>query len=206
MFGISVIASFISAAVEFVKKVVEIAKPVIEAIGNAILEIGKLLKIIPEEETVDELGEKALQAEENDDIKPENYDSYEEYINAVEGYEKYDPEKRHTPDERLAKGTEIATVIALEKCPAVNVDNILALSTIPGIVVGGRYAEICKLVVTNPDAANAIGDFFKKTTNSDVIDLAKTTLIGIEKQVTPGISDVDALKSILQLQNQNESK
>lgn len=193
------IMSAISAAVEIVKTVISVAKPLLEVIGNAILEIAKVLGVVTESTNVEELGEKALQAEE-DGIKPKDYKSCEEYIRAIEKYE-INPDKKHDPETARTKGTVIATGLALEMCPAVNIEKLIGVYTNSLAMKEPNYlAEISKLAVTNPNAVNAVADYLTKhAKTADVINLAKSTLIEIEKTTTPGISDTDAMLNVIKL-------
>lgn len=193
------VMSFISTAVEIVKTVISVAKPLLEAIGNAILEIAKVFGVVTESENVEDLGEKALQAEE-DGIKPEDYKSCEEYIKAIEKYE-INPDKKHDPETAREEGAKIATALALEMCPAVNIEKLIGVYTNRLVMKEPDYlAEIYKLAATNPSAANAVADYLTKhAKTADVIDLAKSTLLAIEKNTIPDISDTDAMLNVINL-------
>ena len=193
------LTTFFRPAFTLVQTIIKEAKPILQAVGHALIEIGKALGIIPETEEVDELGEKALQAEEKGDIKPENYDSVEKYIDAVETFDKYDPEAKHPDEQRFAKGTEIAGALAVEKCPEVDMAKIFSIALLPGFMtIPGRFEEICKLVVNNPTAANAIGAFFSgNAKDANTVNIAKDSLIAIEKQNNPVLTDIEAWKNIV---------
>ena len=68
--------------------VADIAIKTLKVVGNAFVKLGKTLGLIKPETKVEDLGDKAIQSE----YKPEDYNSYAEYVKAVEDY-KLDPEK-----------------------------------------------------------------------------------------------------------------
>lgn len=206
MFGaiIGAISTIASVAVAAVKTLATIGLAVegIKAIGNALLGIAKALGIIKPEMAVDELGDKALQAEE-DDIKPENFETYEGYIKAVQDF-KTDPEKSklYTDEQKVNKGTELSYGIAVEKCPEVDFEGLINTAGNEGFIEKiGRLGELCKMAVTNPKGLNDAIKFINgKQKSADGIDSAMSTLTSIEKQIAPGISDSDAFKSVLRYQ------
>lgn len=111
--GISAVCSSIGSIISTVapalsviaKPVLEIAKVVAEVVIGAVVQIvdgvAKALGLVPEEiESPDELGERALQ---HPEMKPEDYDSYGDYIKALEKAD-FDQEKfdNLSPDQRKA--------------------------------------------------------------------------------------------------------
>ena len=106
------IANAVSA---FIPKLLEIVGKNLIQIANIIIGIVKGLGIVAPEENATDLGDKALQAEEAG-IKPENYDSYEEYLKAVEKFET-NPERsaQIKENEKLQKGAEIITATLIER-------------------------------------------------------------------------------------------
>ena len=68
--------------------IADIAIKTLKVVGNALVKLGKTLGLIKPEAKVEDLGDKAIQSE----YKPEDYNSYAEYVKAVEDY-KLDPEK-----------------------------------------------------------------------------------------------------------------
>ena len=63
--------------------VVGLAVQGLKIVGNAIVSIAKALGIIKPERTVEEIGDRALQAEEKG-ITPDKYESYEAWIKEIE--------------------------------------------------------------------------------------------------------------------------
>lgn len=201
---IGVVTAIASAAVTAVKALATIGLAIdgIKAIGNVLLGIAKALGIIKPETEVDELGDKALQAEESG-IKPENFESYEKYVNAVQDF-KTDPEKSklYTDEQKIKKGTELAFGINMEKSPSVDFDGLLkAFSNGSFMENIGRFGELFKLSVTNPKGLNDAVKFINgKQKSAEGIDSAISTLTSIEKQITPGISDKEAYNNVIKYQ------
>lgn len=84
----------------------------LKVIANAIVSLAKSLGLIKADMKTEDLGDKAIQS----GLKPEDFDTYEEYTKAVEKFET-DPErsKQISEEEKLNKGIEIATNLMAEK-------------------------------------------------------------------------------------------
>lgn len=201
----AIIGAIVSAAVTAVKALVAIGMAIegIKAIGNALLGIAKALGIIKPETEVDELGDKALQLEEKG-ITPENYESYEGYIKAVQDF-KADPEKSklYTDEQKIKKGTELAFGIGMEKCPGVDFEGVVkALTNNAFTDKLGRFGELIKMAVTDPSGLNETIKYINgKQKSAEGMESAISTLTSIEKQISPGISDSEAYKRVLNYQN-----
>ena len=201
---IGAISTIASAAVAAVKVLATVGMAIegVKAIGGALLGIAKTLGIIKPETEVDELGDKALQAYEIG-IKPENYDSYEEYVKAVQDF-KTDPEKSklYTDEQKINKGTELSYGVAMEKCPTVDFESLIKTSENSSFMDKiGRFGELCKMAISNPNELNDAVKFINGNQKSARgIDSAISTLSSIEKQITPGISDNDACRNVLNYQ------
>ena len=112
MLGILEIGSLVAT---MLPKIIEIAGKNLLLVASIITGILKGLGIIDSGETPEDLGDKAIQAEESG-IKPEDFDSYEEYVKAVQAFET-DPEKsaQITENQKIEKGMEITTKVAVER-------------------------------------------------------------------------------------------
>lgn len=108
------IAAIAAAATTVTKAlaVVGLAVQGLRVIGNVLTSLGKALGLIKPETKVEDLGDKAIQSEYN----PENFDSYADYVKAVEAYD-LDPEKSKltTEEEKIKKGMELAAGVTIEK-------------------------------------------------------------------------------------------
>lgn len=171
----------------------------LKAIGNAFVALGKALGLIKPETNVEDLGDKAIQAEQAG-IKPENFSSYEEYMKKVEEFET-DPEKSKSisETEKLAKGIEVTASLTAEKYPDFPVEAFTkyAISN-PQYFTADRMTEFGKLLKGSLDMAKTVFGYMNGTErNNKNIATAENILKGFEKTINPNISDADAIKNVL---------
>lgn len=193
---IPLFTSIANAVSAFIPKLLEIVGKNLIQIVNIVIGIVKGLGIVSPEENATDLGDKALQAEEAG-IKPENYDSYEEYLKAVEKFET-NPERSTEikEDDKLQKSAEVITATLIERY---------------GDAVTALFAMIAK----NPTYFEQRMPFFtemQKTDSSTFADItrymsgketdinkADTTLekiFDVEKKVEPDKTIADMMKDI----------
>ena len=197
MFGL--IAGALSAlaagavAVSKALGVVGLAAQGLKIIGNAVASVAKTLGIIKPETDVEEIGDRALQAE-HQGILPENFGSYEAWIKEIEGDEwGYDPEKNReiSQREKILKGTEVSAAATMEKFPDLPIADFFTVTEKNQDFFSiDRMSEIGKLAQTDQDAFGKVvnyvtGSAKDHTTVNDAVDL----LLDIEKTIEPGISD-----------------
>lgn len=77
---------------------------VLSVVSQVISTIGQIFGVLKPNENASDLGEKALQAEEDGSIKPENYRTHAEYLEALRNYE-INPDKLHSEVDRSIAGT-----------------------------------------------------------------------------------------------------
>lgn len=109
----SAIASF---AREYAPRIIEIVGRIgttLSAIGKAVSDVCLGLNILRPNENVEEIGDRALQAAEQD-IRPEKFDKYDEYMERLRNFE-LDPEKSqsHSPENKIMAGLGV-TALGLE--------------------------------------------------------------------------------------------
>ena len=179
--------------------VVGLAVEGLKTLGSVIIGILKALGIVKQERTVDELGDKAIQAEEAD-IRPENYDTYEEYVRAVEAYET-DPEKSKqiSEEDKVKKGVELITGIAVERYKDFPVQEYLELvGKNPAYFTEARMKEFNKMLEGDRPTLTNIVNYLRGTEhNSDKIQSAMNVQLDIERKLDPDISESDALDNIV---------
>jgi len=198
---ITLITSIITVATT-ISKVLAVAGLAIEglkAIGHAFVALGKALGIIKPETNVEDLGDRAIQAEAAG-IKPENFSSYAEYAKRVEEF-KTDPEKSKNikEEEKLIKGISVTAALAAEKYPEFPMEAFAkyAISN-PQYFTAERMSEFGKLIHGTVDSAKNIFNYITGSERSSVkIEEALKDLTKIEKNINPKISDADALKYAL---------
>lgn len=197
------IAAISAAAVSVAKSlaVVGLAVEGLKLLGNAIMGIAKALGLIKPQSNVEDLGDKALQAE-ADGITIDEYDSYAEYVKAVEDYDA-DPEKSKLipEDIKVQKGIELTTGVLIEKFPELPVaDFIEYVGKNPGYFTEGRMREIGNLIKNDGKCIANILNYMNGSEKDDlVIDRTIQSLMNIEKKVNPDFTNKIVLKDVLNL-------
>ena len=198
MFGfISGIISAVSSVVTAIAKVA----PLLSAVSNVIMGICKALGLCKPEETVEDLGDKAIQAG-DEGIRPENYANYQEYVKAVQDFQ-VDPEKskRISMEEKLAKSLEVQANLLAEKAPEIGIMDYLNLvANHTDYFTPEKSTELGKLLLTESGSISNVEEVLNGTEkNPDRISEAYDTLAKVEKQVDPSISDNEALNRAMQI-------
>ena len=199
MFG-PIILDPLSAAVALAVKAL-----ICEAVSKLVQAIGKALGLIKEDEKPEDLGDKALQAEEQG-ITPDKFKSYEEYANRIQNFE-LDPEKskNYSTEDKMKKAMEVYSKLIAEKYPetAVDLDKLATLEhKNPGYLTDARIDQISKML---KDDLKLIGDIERYLSGSetDTVDISKTIdkMVNIEKGANPGMSDAEAYRAVAGLKN-----
>lgn len=194
------IAAIVAAATTVTKAlaVVGLAVQGLKSLGNVFMSLGKALGLIKPEMKVEDLGDKAIQSGYN----PEDYDSYAEYVKAVEDYD-LDPEKSQltTEEEKITKGMELATGVTIEKYQEFPIEDFcIAVGNNQKYFTSEKMGEIAKLIQSDGQYIPNLLNYMNGTEkDSAKIQNAVETLVGVEKSVNPAISDKDAYKQVMQL-------
>lgn len=170
----------------------------LKAIGNVIVCLAKALGIIKPELDVEDLGDRAMQAEEMG-IKPEQFDSYEEWVRKIEKDDwGYDPEKNKgiDPKEKVAEGIKVASGVAIERFADLPMVDFLILSgTNKDFFTMDRMKELGDLANSDPEAFGKVVSYVTgaakdRTAIGDATDI----LMDIEKTLQPGMDDGEAYR------------
>lgn len=194
------IAAIVTAATTVTKAlaVVGLAVQGLKSLGNVFMSLSKALGLIKPEMKVEDLGDKAIQSGYN----PEDYDSYAEYVKAVEDYD-LDPEKSKltTEEEKIKKGMELATGVTIEKYQEFPIEDFcIAVGNNQKYFTSEKMGEIAKLIQSDGQYIPNLLNYMNGTEkDSAKIQNAVETLVGVEKSVNPAISDKDAYKQVMQL-------
>ena len=188
------IGAIVSAAVSVTKalSVVGLAIQGLKVIGNAIASIAKALGIIKPERSVEEIGDRAMQAEEKG-MTPDKYASYEAWVKEIEKDDwGYDPEKNKDMDseKKIMKGVEVASAVTVERFPGLPIQDFFSLAgKTPEFFTVERMDEIGKLANADADAFGKIVGYVTGTAKDHTtVDTASDILMGIEKTIDSGIS------------------
>lgn len=199
---LGILSGIISAAFSVVKtlSIVDLSISALKVVAGAIFNLCKALGIIEDDTKMDELGDKALQSEYN----PEDYDCYEEYVKAVEKFE-LDPEKSKeiTAEQKMAKGVELVSGLAIEKYRDYPMKDLLVLTGQKAdFFDGDRGLEVGKLIKEDNSMINSLVKYFNGSEKDEVkIDKMFDSLIEIEKKIDPDISENEAFKNVLSLRS-----
>ena len=198
MFGF--IAGIVAAATSLTNVLVSVSLVLrdLKTIGNILVTLGKALGLIKPDIKVSELGDKALQSGYN----PEDYDSYLEYVNAVENYN-LDPEKSNltTEEDKLKKAMELAVGVTIEKYDNLPVQEFcIAVGENIKYFTETKIKEIGKLIQLDESNISRILNYINGTErDSKQIQRVVDTLMEVEKISNPEISEKEAYKDIIQL-------
>lgn len=192
---LGVIGAIVTAAVSVTEAlaVVGLAIQGLKVIGNAIASIAKALGIIKPERDVEEIGDRALQAEEKG-MTPDKYSSYEAWVKEIEKDDwGYDPEKNKDmdPQKKVLKGVEVSAAVVMERFPRFPIQEFFSLAgKNPEFFTVERMDEIGKLANTDPDAFSKVVNYITGTANDHkTIDTASDILMDIERTIDPGLSE-----------------
>jgi hypothetical protein len=179
-----------SAALSIARSLTVIASA-ISVVAHTIISVCKALGLIenPNMKTED-LGEKALVAQEMEHLKPENFKTFEEYVKAIENF-KVDPAQaeKYTLEEKMQKGLELTTGLLIDKYGESAAEVLREVAKRPDFFDDIRtlqYLEKASSVELN------IGDISKlldgKLKNVDAIIDAKEQMSNVEKIINPEIT------------------
>ena len=196
MFGLGIITAVASLAVKALTCV---------AVSKLVQAIGKALGLIKEDEKLEDLGDKALQAEEQG-ITPDKFKSYEEYANRIQNFE-LDPEKskNYSTEDKMKKSMEVYSKLIAEKYPdmVVDLDKLAAIEIKnQGYLTDERIGQISEMLKDDPKLAGDISRYLSGS-ETDTTNISNTIdkMMNIEKGANPGMSDAEAYKAVARLRN-----
>ena len=170
----------------------------LKSIASTLIELGKELGIINPTTNVEELGDKALQSKFN----PDDFDCYDDYLQAVEDYQA-DPEKSKlsTEEEKIQKGVELTIKVMVEKYEDYSMGNFInMIGHNPEYFTVEKMGELAKVIKMDGQSITDILNYVDGTEkNSTKIQGGVDTLVEIEKNTNPSISDKEAFKNVMEL-------
>lgn len=176
--------------------VVGMAVEGLKVIGNALTSIAKTLGIIKPERKVEDLGDRALQAE-TQGMDPEDYPDYASWVRAIEEDDwGYDPERnKDIPlEQKILKGIEVSTAVAMERFPQIAIDRFFSLAADdPDFFTVERMDEIAEIAADDSQKfADIVNYITGEEKDHSVIENTVDTLMDIEKGIHPDMSERDA--------------
>lgn len=170
----------------------------LKSLAAPLLELGKELGLIEPETDVEDLGDKAIQS----DLKPDDFDCYEEYLKAVEDY-KLDPEKSKLSieEKKIQKGIELTVGVMIDKYQDFSMDKFInMIGHNQNFFTEAKMRGIAKVIKMDGQSITDILHYVDGTEkNSTKIQGTVDTLLEIEKKTNPGISDKEAFKNVMEL-------
>ena len=206
MFGLGSIISGISSvlsvvATRLMPAIGKIIGPILEPFAKAIEAFMKSLGLLGNEERVEELGDRALQAEADElhPIKVESFDSHEKYLEALKEYE-LDEEKsaRIDPTDKMHRAIEILMGLAIETYgqPMMRFGEIV-VSDPQFYSKPGRLSEFGNVLRTDRETFDDIVNYIEgKGASTEKNDAAFNALVKIEKAVEPTANDADVWRTV----------
>lgn len=159
------------------------------------------LGIIGPDENAKELGDKAIQAEE-EGITPENYDSYEEYMDAVRKFE-LDPEKSEQieDEDKLKKETEIFTTVMVDRLGKVSAEDLLVVMAKNPMYFENRMPLLMEKLKDTPEKLKDITDFMQgRHYSPEKDDEVASVLYDVEKKVNPDATMEGMLRDLKEIE------
>lgn len=181
----SSVSNFCASVLPRISTTLDSIGSVIAGIANAVL---KILGVFEEDDDVEDMGDRAIQAGEAG-IKPENFDTYDEYMAEIRNF-KLDPERSAdlSSVEKLAAGLGIGAVGLEKKFDApegsMGVLWLLAASN-PAFFTADRLVHLVKSGANLLQVAN----FFDGKLELTEAVATRKTLMGVERDFSPGKSD-----------------
>lgn len=194
------VGSLISGACSCVGKLFAGPIGIVLNVCVAVFQLCKALGLFKKENNVEELGDKRLQAEDAG-IKLEDFKTYDEYLKKIEEFE-IDPEKskKFTPEEKARAGAELMVASLTDKYK----DPLLVESFVTYALTNNRFytpermGELGKLLLKDGDVLkNVVGFLTGMEKRDDLLSSAVKTLMNIEKVVTPGLNDIEAMRRVM---------
>lgn len=208
MLGLGLVFSGISA---LVSSVTAVLPTLFQAIGMGVVlsqvvgTIFKGLGQIKEDEEIDDLGDRAIQAEQ-EGITPEQYDHYGDYVKAVKEFQ-CDPEKSAAIDkqEKWEKGVEVLSCSWVERFGTGILDVFKCISEHPALAEYFNVNRLPLLSEVNKGDSDTFADVARylqgQETDMEKADQTLEKMYDVEKKIDPDISFNDFMKTIEQLRD-----
>lgn len=193
--GFMEIMSTIESILTSVAKVLAVAGTAIQEIVDIFATLAEALGLLDSETNPEELGDKAIESAYN----PDDYNSYDEYLEAVEAYE-IDPEKSKniSEEDKLSKGMEIILGALINKYEETPMEEFCIEMASNKYFSSEKTKEIAKLIQDDKANISNILNYVNGTERDEhKLQNVIQTLVQVEKSVNPNISDKEAEKNVI---------
>jgi len=184
-----------SAFTSMVDKGLAIGKSVLSSVGNIATGLLQSFGIFKEKETVEDMGDRAFQAHEQN-IVPEQFDNFDQYLDNLRNFP-LDPEKSKeiTTDQKIYKGLEVAGRGLDDKfnTPTGTMSKVFELAAqSPDFFTADRF----KSILDSGMDIVSIADYFEgKLGAGEALDV-EADLFKIEQSLQPGRDDAEIYKKL----------
>lgn len=169
-----------------------------QVVSKAIQAIGRALGIIKEKDQIEDLGDRALQAEEKG-ITPDKYSTFNEYKQALDNFElNPDKTKATSLEEKEKKFIEICVLGMKEQNPNLKVEEMITLmDKNPSLFTPERANSLGRLVVEDPNVVNDIVGFISgNERNGKSLKNGRDALVKVEMEQNPNLT-LDEARAIV---------
>lgn len=187
----SVVGSGISRLAGALSPVLAVAN-IISAVVSVVDTIGRALGLWGQEETTEEIGDRALQAQEAG-IRPEDYERYADYIKEIRGLE-LDPEKSktYTSAEKIMAGMGVCYWGLEDKYGKDTGDLLIHIAKDHEFFNDKRLGAYLDGVRSVAEVAR----YFSGKLNPDDNARVRDDLMQVEKQLDPTKTDLDIYRDL----------
>lgn len=186
--GIFNVISIVIGLRDVLGKALSLGICVLEATAKGLTAFGNALGLLETDDPV-EMGIKRIQAE-NAGIEPDVYDSYDEYLDAVNNFEIDEASAAEIPlEKKLLKGAQHATEAIDRKFPDSEILNVAeGIVENPEFYDDDRFAALAELVSNDPDKIAIIGKLLMGKLEGDEYYDAIDMIVSAEQTKHPELT------------------
>lgn len=202
--------------VKIVKIILDVVLKVAQAIGKSVIELAKNMEaffkeigVLDTDTNLDQLSDKAFVAEKDHDIRPENFETYEEYRAAVDAVDVSEERAaKIMDDERGMQAFRLLAEAAITRLGSPLTQNLmLAVLHHEDFFQNGKLEALGKVLGSNLEAVEAVAGYINgKAQSTEQSDLAFDRLLAGEKYANPTLSAEDAMKNVMALRDRDEKR
>lgn len=204
MFGFlsSLVSVFIPSLSTVLGDVLKVGIKALNSLAEALTAFAKEMGVV-ETQDAEELGTKRMQADEAG-IKPEDFDSFDEYTKVVDDFEIDEEKALQTPlEEKLSKATQHTLEAMQHKFPEADVSDLAkgVLENPEFYEDSERFTELAKLVGNDPEKVANIGKLLCGKLEGDEFNDTIDLIVSAEQARSPDLSIKEIRNKVQDLLN-----
>lgn len=203
MFGLGLVISSLGSIASTIASALTMGSKILNSVASAFTIFANALGGTQIKDPKD-LGDKIIQAEE-EDIRPENFDTYEEYMKRIDEFEvDRDKSKEIDDDVKIVRALDAASKVLVEKYPENDMAGLLTAASLSKenqeYFTSERFAEIAKEIKDDPSMIDSLGKLLqgKDMGESEYYALVDN-LVAIEHRIHPDNTESEILERIRNL-------